>query len=882
MQFTDAVNDVNSPKAVTTIKATSGKLENRANFCRADIQTLQELLAQCISEFDKYMLKTKALLVNLDNINETVGGINNFVKSNTVNNVQNTLNSFVRNRVIAGQNSARRVLRQAQDVCNPNKPESMVMSIASMLSFDFGLATPYYSEYLKNMKDIIAKATKIKIENQSAITEVTVGGGGYTVAPPELKSFQKAQFDIKIYLVFPDNTKHNIEQYVKQMTITTDFDNQPTPIYSVMFLLPQTIYTEYKNHMENIKWFMTVHMYSKVTDRGEEKFEIPVLIKDNEEFIAVDPQLGPVNNGMKDSVDAMQPIYPLKIDLISAREFQINGIVNAQVFNDCKIIDVVTALCSQLRKQYADNGDINTKDLVTYAISPPDNTAKYEQIIISPGSFTETIQKLQMQYGIYKTGVRIAFDAHHVNSDGKMSKFITITEKGGTAPTKETLTDALVEVVDMKEFRNTVPEHGYLIDKSSNVVVYRTFDNYDLVKKNSTRFIHGDNIRVMNSSQSSNNISICDTTSINDNQTQKLYWSKYDNPFNLTQLQDAVREQNQTVTLTLRDVNVFGISDNVKYAIKFYSKDDPIATGRYRLVRSIAYLRATKGLSPMNRVEMETALLFYNIPELRENGAPVVREEYSEKVSKMDDVETKSKEAPEVKPVEKIVLLPSKATPPNGTPVVTNPITEEKVVDNTIHPDTPPFKTNFAGKKDFLGVIVPDNIPLGYKMSPNVTIMEATRVYERAYALANNFTAFINTQRFCQEVIEPIYAKFGKSFLFTLYKTKADSSVARQYHVLGLAVRTQLGDVAGSALVENFLKLCNDKSFVFHHLVLEGDGTEWDNVLITKNMNDTNKRSIMINASGVYNDYASVLPGALARWTADPKLLTPTTFRETL
>jgi len=828
------------PATGVKISPTSGKQETRTNLCKADINQLQALLSEATSAYDKFKISVIAARKTVSELPEVAG-------------------AFITTRINAGESSASRLFKEISDVCDPYQINKVSLANTVVL-LDFATVTTDYNTFKEKCNNIATKAGKIKKDNQPEINEVVIGGNSYSSIEIENKSFLKLQFDIKLYAIFPDTSKFNVEQYIQQFSIHTDYDAHPIPIYSVMFMLPESIINDVKDHFENIKWYISVKSFPKTADRNSNEFNVAEIIKDNEELVGIDPEFGaPVNNSATNdtsNISSRLPIYPFKMDFISSRDFQINAQIQSKVFNKCTMFDVISALCAEVRSQYQTKGT-DTKDQVAYSISPPDNKTVYEQIMITPGSFTDTLQKLQLHYGVYKSGIRVSFDSHHITTKGKTTKFITVTEKSGIAPSPETITDAVVEIIDMKSTNAIAPEYGYLLDKDSATITFRTCEPYSLKKNNSGRLVQGDNMRVVSSSQNSNQISICDTTAMNDNSSSKIYWSNYDNPYNLTQLQDHVREQNQTVSISLKDVNGFAINDNLKYNLKFYSKDDSIGSGQYRLQRSIFYSVDNK-LGFKDKIELQGILYFVNIPELRENGAIVKRPSYSDRVAKSGGTVSGTSQAS---------LSGAK------------PGTRAKEIAPVV-----PFKTNFRGKNDYLGNKIPETIPADYKMSEQVKFAD---VYNgdlyKGQSLSNNFALFVNAQRFSKEVVDSVFSSFGKKGLVSFYESETTSDMGSSQHVLALAIDVQLGGKTGLLLAKNFLQLVDSiNSLDLDQLILQGDGSDWKKVHISKNMNETNRNQILIAPSEVSGDYRIINTAALAKLKADPLLLDFTKYGQTI
>lgn len=395
--------------------------------------------------------------------------------------------------------------------------------------------------------------------------------------------------------------------------------------------VPQNLLKQFKDHFENIRWFFTIRKKAKAEKDTSNEFIIPQTIVNNVEYLGIDPQYYPPQD-TTGNIEGSLPIYPIKLDFISKRDTKLNANVKARIFNDVTLLDVLLILCQDIAKVYAKKED-DSKNNVKFTISPPDNTAKYEQIIIEPGSFTDTIYSLQKKYGIYQSGVRVSFDSNHItkkenSTDISTETYITILEKGNTAPSANTINNCIIEVVDPKSAKDSVYDSGFSISKETSTMTIRSHLPYLIEKNNSEKLANGESVRVQKSSQIDHVASACDAA-VSDINTSKMYWSNYDNPFAMTQLQDSIREKLLSCNIEIRDVDIFTLNDNMNYSVKFYSKDDTGYSGRYRLKKLVFYIRDGKS-STKDIVESAAVLQFYNLPDLRIDGSPIPRKTYSE------------------------------------------------------------------------------------------------------------------------------------------------------------------------------------------------------------------------------------------------------------
>ncbi|WP_368880282.1 hypothetical protein [Proteus mirabilis] len=865
---TKTLNKFVLPKIKDTL-ASSGKKETQTNLCRAEIENLQELQRLANKAYDHF---NSQVAKQKKEINDAR------VSANVQGNVISTglAVDFVLSRIRAGENTARRMMIEINKVLDPYKPTYTKMSYSAILSFDFAVISEVFQQFEENLFKIEAEGRKIKEEAKESIQEVTSTTESQFISQANIPNnekplvpmlaFKQIMFEMDMYMILPDNTRINIEGYISEFLVSMDFDSVAMPIYSASMKFPSEIYNQIRNHFENIKWFFTIRKIKKTMDSTEDPFSVPDLIKDNEELIAIDPKFTPSKED-KGKPEGSLPIYPLKIDFISALDFRLNSKVKAKTLNRVKMIDVLGFLCSELRKEFQKKG-IDTKDDVKFTISPPDNKTVYDQVIISPGSFASVIYQLQTVYGIYQTGVNVSFDGVHPVKDpntGKIisEKYVTISEKGGTAPSQGGISDVILEIVDPNNNRNAAYTSGFVMDNDNNSMIIRTNDPYTVIKNNSSKLSKGETIRVMSASDESNSTSICDTPTDISDPTQKFYWSKYDNPYALTQLQDSVREKNLSIIASVRDVDVFMLNNNMNYFLKFFSLDDDTATGRYRLSKLAFYFTYGKS-GNKTRIEVEGTLHFTNLPELRVNGKVTRRPTYAEKVG--NTVKQQGSDASK---------SPTGAKPGQGGGFNPN---SKSTASNSGDPygnaPSSPFPCNFVGRKDFYSVKVPEKLDSSYEMSGKFKLQDVCTTDGSfdpfiGKALAEDFNIFINAQRFCNDILEKADSIKPIGKIENFFKIQTDASeIGSSFHVIALAC--DIKPASGDGLVDVFLKYAQGIPN-FNNLVLQSDGSKWTGIHIDYVLNEVNNKNIIIVSSPVKGDSKKIMD--ISKFVAEPNKL---------
>lgn len=816
------------PSLTTRINPTNGKNSTGSQVCAVEVGNLQDLMRRAQIAYDAFTADAAKAIYTNQTLKETAP----------------TSAAFIDPKLTAAIRTTDRMFSEIKKVLDPTLIEYIKMIYPTSVNADYATVAIPFKTYETELKEIEAIAAKIKKENQKVTTNTTVTNKQDAAIKLDNIVLNKISYDITLYMILPSGEKVTVEQFISEMMYSRNFDTDALPIYSVLMKIPQTIMYLVKEHFENIKWYITIKARERQLSKDNNKFALPEIIINNAELIGIDPIYNPPEE-TSGSVEGALPIYPVKIDFVPSKDTKLNSSVQANVYSNVRLIDVITIMCDMLRKEYAKSSP-DTKNSVKFTIAPPDNTQVYEQILVEPGSFTDVINKLQLKYGIYMTGVRVSFDSVQTlkatgSTKTETTTYVTILDKGGTAPSSNAINNVVVEIVDGKNTEMAAYDSGFSVNKDSNTILLRTYLPYAVIRKNSEKLVNGESVRVMQNSSSDHVISNCDNLS-SDTNVQKIYWSNFDNPYGLTQLQDSIREKDIQIHTEIRDINVFTFTDNLKYNVKFYGKDDGIYSGEYRLAGIRFYMRNKAG-SSMKNTEAAGVFSFTNVPPLRINGSVVDRQTYGEKIS-----------------ASAIANNSSGVARLEGAGFSSGAVATDSGASRA------PYKTNFQGRKDFYGQTIPAQIPDDYKMSSTVTFRDiyATKDgidYNKATAIANNFSHFINAQRYSKEVLDVLNGQFGKFGVgklnsFFRYGIPGGGSKTSQ-HLIALASDAMWSGAGGDSLCDAFVKILKS-GIEFDQLILEGNGSQWRWIHVGKQMNGTNRREVKLAPNATAGFYKNV------------------------
>jgi hypothetical protein len=706
---------------------------------------------------------------------------------------------------------------------------------------------PILTDYFADMKKIAKKVEPIKkkvLDEDTLQTVTPVAPALKPTAPDQpdkdptipARTLDQWVYDFEMYYIRPDNQVVRVDQYIDELVYNMEFDIFVMPIYSVHMIVTPDVYRDFKENFEQLRWYLSVKKYVKPTTK--DGYTLKHSILENHSMVALNPDL-PTDGTTTDGPLSGVPSLPVKLDLVSKRNIDLNGKMRSKVFNNVTLLDVITAL---LTESYNDQvkADASESDLVTLNITPPDNTRTYEQIILDPGNVSQNLKQLQEKYGVYQTGLRCMFDtvSYVPKADGKEftnRTTITVTDKSGNAPSPKQLEQVMIEILD-RNTRQTPGEYesGMRMDAKNNIAIVRTMEAYQIDKRNAAKIIDGDSVRVISSSQDDTVDSECDINPDLES-PQRTYWGKNSNPYNLTQLQDTTREKLLSIAVQASNVNAYMFNKNLRYVLKFYNRDDEAYSGEYR-IKALQFRFKTEGkLAVKEGVPVASFFYFTNIPNIMINGASMKKETYSEKVQRMKNDYAAFKGKGTV----------SNPTLASGPPLIRAPKRGG------------PFLPSFDGNNDYLGKEVPKEIKPDYPMSKHVKFVDvyttADGTYpERGNAMCQELDLFNFCQKFSSKILDPIFDKYGKCVgaggklnSFFRYHVPAGGS-SKSSHMWAMAADLLLTAGGGDSLCEPFWWIATQSGLDFDQVILEGNGSEWRWIHVGARYNGTNRRQVLL------------------------------------
>ena len=652
------------------------------------------------------------------------------------------------------------------------------------------------------------------------------------------RSFEQWMYEFNLSYIRPDGKKIDITDFIQSFSYMMDFDELVMPIFTSIIIVPDEVSSDIKKYFEELKFILNVKKFlkSQISQGIEGEYIKKENVFENKILRTIDPQYLDLMPQQGEEGSKNQPRRRIKLDFIYDKSCSLNFAVQSRVFSNVKVIDVIMQLLNEAAKQEKESNP-EAKDPFKIVVTPPDNNDTYEQIILDPGTITENIYMLQEKYGVYKTGIRTFFNSSAIQIDPVTKKpisyrLLSVTDKSTSTPADGTINKVLIEIVELGSSNNFYNPSGSTIDNDTQTLICRTIFPYQLIKKNSTKLIHGESVRLVGSSQKQHACSICDIKNTKSSM-QRTFWQNNDNKYALTALQDDIKEKEATIMLRLDNIDVLSFSNNLEYTLKFLNTDDTAYSGVYRLTAVKFDFRAM-GIRNKDFVEISSVFNFSNIPPIIVDDEEEPRQSYEEKLDKASSDQS------------------STYTPVNMNGKNT---TEVPFKQNT--GSKGPFKVAFPGNTDNNGNVVPSEISASYPMSKHI-IFEDIYVTKdgtdvnKAYGMCQDFKLFMSAQIFSKNILDPFIDKWGKfkggggrPNSFFRYSVPSGGS-RTSAHLLALAIDIAVTPGVGDSLCEPYLWLVQNKDALnFDQIILEGNGNSWRWIHIGYKINGTNRKQCL-------------------------------------
>ena len=388
------------------------------------------------------------------------------------------------------------------------------------------------------------------------------------------------KYSVKTFQLLIEGRKEPINiinDAIKQVIITKDFDKCIHPILEIVTLLPPKLHQLIKDNKKTAKIHLDIkkdrYTMSGTLRRSEDFINNSFsLIMDDESDFKEKKEYEQVNkanggDGKEDKFVFNTSDYTEEFTLSLWNTEHIDAmrkVVN-DIYKNCTISTAITNLYSK------------ATGIKKILISPLDNTKKYSEVRIKPMNLMNIPEYLDKVYGTYYTGSSVFLDFNR----------LYFLSKNGVCDAKEKgeYTRTIFTVVDPRDSRKNcvgttkdTKNKFYFIDLNQDAIDFTSPANTnDVVSGNNFDFIDPKNN---------------ETTMVegvgeqNGSGNHQIVEDNYNNEYNKsTKLSDVV-EASKVATITIMDYDDGAMTPNKEFVINFQDPDFQDKNGFYRLTDS--------------------------------------------------------------------------------------------------------------------------------------------------------------------------------------------------------------------------------------------------------------------------------------------------------
>lgn len=388
--------------------------------------------------------------------------------------------------------------------------------------------------------------------------------------PLMTNSLKKYIYEIKLDVVFSNNTVTNLNSFIKGIKMYYLYETTFFPILQVDLTLDYTTHTKICEDIDKCKFRLNQNLIDyKDFDQDTKKSNgISESILKNLNLIPNDYDKTNYRTDFSEMVDGE---ITMTLELFLKNHLQLTRRQMSNVYSSTQIKNILLDLLN-----YSNQNILFNK---------PDNKNKIKQLICPSKNLVKTIQYIQETYGIYKTGLRLFFDY----------------TRGYCMPGDYKYGEAMVE---KGEYQNTIiyiaknsDEFGCYFDNNKKVYYIlgpnsNTFQN----NENSVKEMYGEDIQIKSQSQNNKKVNVdkkknkfSTENSKKDGVTNlstskvKKYYNKFNNEFTAeATLAEATKKELQFVC-TLKDIDLRFITPNKSIYIYFLDADNKEYNGEYQI-----------------------------------------------------------------------------------------------------------------------------------------------------------------------------------------------------------------------------------------------------------------------------------------------------------
>jgi hypothetical protein len=384
-----------------------------------------------------------------------------------------------------------------------------------------------------------------------------------------------------------------LSDFVTSTELYYDLEGSVFPFFAVRMMLPRAQHLTLQGADEK-----TVYLLSLVRfDPEDEESPHNEKIYDSIVMKAVDPErasLDPSSEGDPESgreVADNIPQHKMTLYLFKRDHLFFNKLLNPMVLNTCSLPDAVSHLIGK---------NFRSSDM-RFHVGPMDNRRTYEQIIVPPYNFIDSLRYLQKVYGMFNNGLQVFFDFLDAYV---MDPFRPVERKDPSyVPT------TTVELYSKLEVQRATVGFvdGTFLDEESDSFIVRTSRKPRVEKPQDTsKELVGERVHVGSSSQTENVEGNCMDMTFGSAQNdprrpkESFYWNPYSTPLVESGFKATASQEFHRLTMALPEADLEAFLINRTYRVE--DKNDAFdldLKGEYKLSRMRAVVpQAGAGSSP--------------------------------------------------------------------------------------------------------------------------------------------------------------------------------------------------------------------------------------------------------------------------------------------
>lgn len=377
-------------------------------------------------------------------------------------------------------------------------------------------------------------------------------------------------FVSSLKLILPNEIKDISTSSVNKINILYDYEHNAFPVFKLSLVLESSLYYKIIKNKDVVQFYIRLQSYYQYSDSGDQSLyrdylsgRFDLILDDSDENMKANAKREASRNDFNKMMSSDENDLVMKdntIDFFLFKKSHIKGLkknINKILVNS----SISDALLCIFKKAGLEN----------ILMSPPDNTKKYDELVIPPMTCIDAIRFLDTYYGIYKFGSMIFF------SFGK-TYFLSY---GGncTAYTSDERHDTII-VVPMETPKHTI-ESGVLKKKSISTKYYVVADYKTISIKNeseSNDVLNGNDITMVDSISGESTSSSSSAIASGGN-SEKILENTTENKW-LPQTYSAQTSANQIVIdMHIQNYYLNYLKPNKKFSIVF---EDPALMRKYK------------------------------------------------------------------------------------------------------------------------------------------------------------------------------------------------------------------------------------------------------------------------------------------------------------